>query len=196
MWAGSTIRFIAPLRVNDMVEAQTTIADVVEKTTPRQRLHFVTLRHEYRNDAGPMIEDVQTLVYRVQIDGARTQEPAEKAPVDETILATFRLNDTELFRYSAVTFNSHRIHLDRAFCQAELGTPRLVVHGPLLATIAARAAATVLGRELTAFSFRARRPIFEDEEFIVALVASAPGECAVTIRGTDGSARLEATAKG
>jgi len=183
MWAGSRIAFPGDIRVGDRIGKRSTIASVKEKTGASGPLVFVTVRHEIGRDGeAPAIIDEHDIVYR-GIEGAavkRTGEKAEPGRWRRTIVPDSVL----LFRYSALTFNSHRIHYDRDYVTGVEGYPGLVVHGPLVATLLidlVRRSAP--GARVDSFSFRAAAPLFDGDEM------SVNG----TPPGADGLARLWAT---
>ena len=166
MWAGSQLQFKAPLRVGDAVQRQSTIADVTVKEGRSGRLVFVKVRHELRcNDAAEAaIIEVHDIVYR----DARQPGDAEPTPTPAPSGATWQReilpDEVLLFRYSALTFNGHRIHYDRRYVTEVEGYPGLVVHGPLIATLLM----DLLRREMpaadvAAFRFKAVRPTFDGQ---------------------------------
>lgn len=194
MWAASDVRFFAPVRIGNAVSVSSSITGVTPKQRPDECLWFVDVTHEWAAAGAPALVDRQTVVYRVGA-GARTARPPMRHESDVGIpLVKAQFDDTALFRYSALTFNSHRIHLDRTFCRDETGDGRLVVHGPLLASIAAGAARDMLGADLTSFRFQARYPVREGEEISVMCLKHDRDGCALRIVGPDGGVRLEAQA--
>ena len=157
MWAGGRVGFHADLRVGEAVTRVSTIASVEEKTGSTGPLVFVTVRHEVSGEAGPALTEEQDLVYRgTEGDAVKPGEPAP--PIALAAAREVRPDAVQLFRYSALTGNGHRIHYDADYARGEEGYPGLVVHGPLQATWMAGLAAELgpLGR----FSFRGRRPAF------------------------------------
>jgi 3-methylfumaryl-CoA hydratase len=165
MWAGGRIRFLAPLRVGERVEQISTIDRIDAKQGRAGPLVFVTLRHVISRSGanGPAIEEEQDLAYR---DGHRTDPAAPQLPPEPAPAGVWRReivpDDVLLFRYSALTFNGHRIHYDRRYATIQEGYPGLVVHGPLLATLLI----DLLRRQvpeatLERFQFRALRPAFD-----------------------------------
>ena len=166
MWAGSRIRFLAPLRVGQVIERRSRIEDVRLKEGRSGALVFVIVRHEVRADGGLAIDEEHDIVYR---DDPKPGEPAPRsvaAPDDAQWTRQIVPDDVLLFRYSALTFNGHRIHYDRRYETAVEGYPGLVVHGPLIATLLL----DLLRRDLpdaqvTAFSFKAMQPIFDIAPF-------------------------------
>ncbi|MEP9349205.1 MaoC family dehydratase N-terminal domain-containing protein [Xanthobacter sp. KR7-225] len=160
MWAGGALAFHDALRVGDAVERHSTIEDVVVKEGRTGTLCFVTLKHLYATPRGLAVEERQDVVYRgadAASGGSGAADGPRAARHSETVVPTPML----LFRYSAITFNGHRIHYDRDYCLHEEGYPGLIVHGPLQATLLAGFAARLLGRRPARFTFRSVRPIFD-----------------------------------
>jgi len=171
MWAGSQLEFREPLCVGDALTRVSTIEGVSEKSGRSGALVFVKVRHEiFRGEAraAPALVEFHDIVYR---DAARPDDPApapQAAPQPSTWRRTIAPDDVLLFRYSALTFNGHRIHYDRRYVTEVEGYPGLVVHGPLIATLLL----DLLRRErpdarVTGFSFRAVRPTFDLHPFSV-----------------------------
>jgi 3-methylfumaryl-CoA hydratase len=164
MWAGSRFEFRAPLCVGDRVERRSTIERVEEKSGRSGTLVFVTVRHELRRegDASPALTDWHDIVYR---EAPRPGDPApapQPAPAEALWTRTWMPDDVLLFRYSALTFNGHRIHYDRRYVTEVEGYPGLVVHGPLIATLLLELLHEhAPGAELAAYHFKAVRPCFD-----------------------------------
>jgi len=169
MWAAGEVTFLAPIPIGAELVRQTQLDGIVQKKGRSGALVFATLRHAWRCDGRDAIDEVQTLVYRASPGGAdaRVADPGE----DDARMPS-QLDDLQLFRYSALTFNSHRIHLDRSYCAENHGSPRLVAHAPLQATILARAATAQAG-PLASFSFRALSPLREGDGFAAVLDGAA-----------------------
>jgi len=183
MWAGSRVRFHEPLPIGAAVTRRSTIEEVTEKAGRSGRLVFVTVRHEISDAGGLAITDRHDIVYRELRAAGAPPKPAPPAPEQATRVERWKADPTLLFRYSALTFNGHRIHYDQAYTTAREGYPGLVVHGPLLATLmAAAAAALEPDRRLRRFAFRARATVFADEPFSV--LAERDGR--VWVRRADG----------
>lgn len=164
MWAGSRFEFHHPLRVGDQITRETRVIDIKEKKGRSGPLVFVVVRHEISNAAGLAIIEEHDIVYREHGPGA----PAQAAPANAAWERTVRADDVLLFRYSALTFNAHRIHYDRRYATEVEGYPGLVVHGPLIATLLM----DLLRRHEPAanvarFSFRAVSPLFDTAPFVV-----------------------------
>ncbi|MCC6472382.1 MAG: MaoC family dehydratase N-terminal domain-containing protein [Burkholderiales bacterium] len=164
MWAGSQLEFRAPLRVGDTVERTSTIAEVTEKEGRSGRLVFVKVRHELRREgsAEPAIVEFHDIVYRDAPKLGDAEPKPQPAPAHAAWRREIVPDEVLLFRYSALTFNGHRIHYDRRYVTEVEGYPGLVVHGPLIATLLL----DLLRRnapaaEVSAFRFRAVRPLFD-----------------------------------
>ncbi len=168
MWAGSRIQFHAPLHVGQALSRSSHIEDVRLKEGRTGPLVFVNVRHEIRADGRLAITDRHDIVYR---DLAGPGEPAPAgvpAPADAQWTRQIVPDDVLLFRYSALTFNGHRIHYDRRYVTAVEGYPGLVVHGPLIATLLLDLLRRQLPEATVAqFSFKAVSPIFDVAPFHV-----------------------------
>ncbi len=160
MFAGARLSFHAPLVIGQPATRHASIADVKEKTGGSGRLVFVTVRLRFSQGEALCVEEEQDIVYREE--GALVPLP-EVLPCPELDAATtFREltpDPVMLFRFSALTFNGHRIHYDLPYAREVEGYPALVVHGPLTATLLADLARAE-GGELASFSFRGRAPLF------------------------------------
>ena len=164
MWAASRFEFRAPIRVGDRVERRSTIVDVSGKTGRSGRLVFVRVRHELRCNAGAEAAwvELHDIVYREARRAGDVEPPPQVAPDDAAWTRELVPDDVLLFRYSALTFNGHRIHYDRRYVTEVEGYPGLVVHGPLIATLLLDLLHRhVPDAEVAAFGFRALRPTFD-----------------------------------
>ncbi len=155
MWAGGRLTFHQPFAAGIQAERVSRVTGIQQKEGRSGKLAFVTLRHDVRQARQPVLSEDQTIVYR-EADAPAGEPPVESGEVDER--RALKLSSVSLFRYSALTFNAHRIHYDEAYCRDE-GYSGVVVHGPLMATMLAGFAEDVLGR-LTTFEFRATAPLF------------------------------------
>lgn len=154
MYAGGSLRLHAPFRSGVQAERVSRVASVVRKEGRTGKLAFVTLRHDVRQRAQPVLTEEQTLVYRAEV----LPSDPKTVTVEADERRALKLSEVSLFRYSALTFNAHRIHYDADYAR-DLGYPGLVVHGPLLATALAGWAYERDGR-LRPFGFRAEAPLF------------------------------------
>jgi itaconyl-CoA hydratase/mesaconyl-C4 CoA hydratase len=188
MWAGSRLAFYQPLRVEAEVACVSTIIKVEEKHGRTGALLFVTLRHEYFQDGQLALQDEQDIVYREptppKLGGTEALPPGQWREAVEP-------DATLLFRYSAVTFNGHRIHYDWPYVTEVEGYPGLVVHGPLIATLNLRAFSRAHPTaQVRRFNFRGLRPLISPQPFEVGGRLMEPGKAQVWAGNQDGSAQL------
>lgn len=176
MWAGGRLRFHAPLQVGHAIERTSTIGAVTDKRGASGHLVFVTVQHEIRQDGQLAISEEHDIVYRdMPAPGSASAAP-KAAPADWQWADTITPDPVLLFRYSALTFNGHRIHYDRPYVTAVEGYPGLVVHGPLIATLLLQALQRALPTaQVAEFSFRAVAPLFDTAPFQVCGKLAADG---------------------
>jgi 3-methylfumaryl-CoA hydratase len=170
MWAGSQFEFRSPIRVGDRVARTSTIDDVSSKDGRSGRLVFVKVRHELRcNDASePALVELHDIVYREAQRPGDVAPPPQAAPVGPAWRREIVPDDVLLFRYSALTFNGHRIHYDRRYVTEVEGYPGLIVHGPLIATLLMDLLRREQpGADVASFRFKAVRPTFDLQAFQV-----------------------------
>ena len=194
MWAGSRLEFVRPLRVGELVRRVSTIREVTQKEGRSGRLVFVTVRHEVQDEAGLLLSDEHDIVFRGETSLAA---PPVVAPTGETWRREIRPDPVLLFRYSAVTFNSHRIHYDHPYVTKVEGYPGLVVHGPLIATLLVDLLRrNAPGVTLRTFSFRAMRPLYDTASFSTCgLPEEASRSARLWTRDAEGAVTMEATAR-
>ena len=163
MWAGGALVFRQDIRVGDTVRRTSRIADVVLKEGRTGPLCFVTVEHRIEANGALAVEERQDIVYRGGDAGLPGRPPpaAASGQHQRAVDASAPL----LFRYSALTFNGHRIHYDRRYVQEVEGYPGLIVHGPLQATLLVDFAARLRGASPSRFSFRSLSPLFDDDPF-------------------------------
>jgi 3-methylfumaryl-CoA hydratase len=179
MWAGSQLAFNEPILVGDRLKRTSTIDDVTEKSGKSGSLVFVKVRHELcRNGAERIaLTEFHDIVYRdAPSPGAAAPLP-QAAPSDHVWEKCWTPSDVLLFRYSALTFNGHRIHYDRRYVTQVEGYPGLVVHGPLIATLLMDLLRDHLpSAQVLHFEFRAIRPTFDLHPFVVCGAPNADGK--------------------
>jgi 3-methylfumaryl-CoA hydratase len=168
MWAGSQFEFRSPVRVGDAVARTSTIDDVTSKEGRTGQLVFVKVRHELRcngaSDAA--IVEFHDIVYREAKKPGDIEPPPQPAPTSAAWQREIVPDDVLLFRYSALTFNGHRIHYDRKYVTEVEGYPGLVVHGPLIATLLMDLLRHHAPEaEVATFRFKAVRPTFDLHPF-------------------------------
>ncbi|MGJ5021168.1 FAS1-like dehydratase domain-containing protein [Bradyrhizobium oligotrophicum] len=167
MWAGGEVQFVDPLRVGDVATRVSTITDVTLKSGSTGQLCFVSVEHVVSTSRGVAIRERQDIVYRDM--GGAPAAPA-KAPPPPPVAqhSETRVSDAVLlFRYSALTFNGHRIHYDRDYVTRVEGYPGLIFHGPLQAALLVEFAARLKGKPPARFTYRGVQPLFEGSEFSV-----------------------------
>ena len=170
MWAGSDFEFHEPLRVGDALSRTSTLIDVKEKSGRTGSLIFVRVRHEIRRNGAPEVAltEHHNIVYRAAAEPGDVAPPPTAAPDQSAWQRSIVPDDVLLFRYSALTFNGHRIHYDRKYVTEVEGYPGLIVHGPLIATLLM----DLLRRQqpdarVLRFEFKAVRPTFDTHAFSV-----------------------------
>jgi len=168
MWAGGRLSFAAPLQLGESVERHSTIRSVAVKEGRSGPLCFVTVEHRYHAAGEPRMVEEHDIVYREDPSPDAPAPKPKPAPGDSAWRQEARATPVQLFRYSALTFNGHRIHYDRDYCRDVEGYPGLVVHGPLTGTLLAELAQAESGRSLAAFTFRALSPLFDTAAFVLA----------------------------
>lgn len=191
MWAGSRVRFLAPIPWDSTLRRESTVAKTTDKQGKSGRIRFVTILHRIFAVGGLVIEEEQDIVYRqaAQVGVSATPPVPESIAPLPPVVRPFKATPAQLFRFSALTFNAHRIHYDRDYATAQEGYPALVVHGPYIATLLMdhylrhRPAAAVKG-----FSFRATRPIFDTDPFTLGLTEDNHGADLVAIDAAGGIA--------
>lgn len=175
MWASSKVEFLAPLHIGARIERRSTIRSITEKHGGSGRLVFVDVAHETLADGQPAVREVQSLVYR---DAAASDAPLSPPPLGPSrfdpagwdAVTTLTPAEPLLFRFSALTFNSHRIHYDLPYARDTERYRGLVVHGPLTATLLLQLAAQQLGdNALARFDFRGMSPGIAGEPLHLAL---------------------------
>jgi 3-methylfumaryl-CoA hydratase len=199
MWAGGRLTFHAPLKVGDQATRQSTITGIEDKTGRTGRLVFVTVQHDISVAGDVRIEEEHDIVYRDNPGETSSNTPGKepaKAPADETFSRVVTTSPLLLFRYSALTFNGHRIHYDYPYVTQEEGYPGLIVHGPLIATMLV----DLVRRQypdatLATFAFRALRPTFAPNSFTVCGKPSDDGRTLdLWAKDHDGYLTMRATA--
>ena len=178
MWAGGKTDFKDSLRVGDEVKKLSKIIDVQLKTGSTGTLCFVTLDHSFSTPRGEAVFERQEVVYRdnppPEGNKASTSPAATSAPKAKHT-KSLKADPVLLFRYSALTFNGHRIHYDRPYVTGVEGYPGLIVHGPLQASLLIEYATALRGKSPKTFTHRGVSPLFDDGEFTVNANETADG---------------------
>jgi 3-methylfumaryl-CoA hydratase len=196
MWAGGRLAFVQPLRVGDEVTRNSRIASITAKDARSGPLVFVTVEHEISNRAGLAMREAHDIVYRDVPAPGTAGVPAARAPADESFARTIVPDDVLLFRYSALTFNGHRIHYDRRYVTEVEGYPGLIVHGPLIATLLVDLLRRERpGVELRRFDFKALSPLFDLHPFAVCGRPDGDRRFALWARDAEGGLAMRASAE-
>jgi len=195
MFAGARTRFIRPLLIGEPARRESVIRQVSEKAGRTGRLAFVTVGHQIAQSGEVCIEEEQDIVYREAGGRVAVPELREAAPPPEGSWSRMITPDpTSLFRFSALTFNAHRIHYDRDYATTEEGYPALVVHGPLVAILLVELVRAHTPRLLSSFAFRGLAPLFDLAPFQI--VAMPDGQnVRLEAHGPDGKTTMTAEAE-
>lgn len=188
MWAGGRLKFRQPVIIGHLATKTAIVEDISFKTGRTGPLAFVTLRHEISQEGKVCVTEHQDIVYR-EPPKTRSTVKAPVAANDETLSKTAKFSSTLLFRYSALTFNGHRIHYDLDYSRNVEGYSGLVVHGPLLAQVLLQFAARQIDT-LSKFSFRATSALMHEE--VAELCWKEDGT--LWVRGPDGRLCMQAEA--
>ena len=191
MWAGGTIETFGDLAEGRQVSRRSTLSDIHERSGRSGRLCLISITHEIMQQDQLMLRERQDLVFR---EPGAPREPAPGEPWQTDLLWRIDLTPQLLFRFSAITFNGHRIHYDQPYAVATEGYAGLVVHGPLQAAILLNQTATVLGRAPRRFDYRCVSPLIAGQ---IADVESRKSDVGVAarIRNAAGIITCEAAAQ-
>ena len=195
MWAGGRFQFIKPLRVGDAIRRTSQIVDVTMKDGRSGALVFVLVRHHIGNADGVAIVEEHDIVYRGLPPAGEAPPAPPKAPDGAVWKRGIEPDDVLLFRYSALTFNGHRIHYDRRYVTETEGYPGLIVHGPLIATLLTDLVRRNSTTPMTSFKFKAVSPLFDIAPFSVNGIPSADGkQVKLWAQGAAGQLAMDAEA--
>ncbi len=167
MWAGGRLEFLQPLRIGDAIRRDSTILSVETKRGRSGSLVFVTVQHVVSNAAGIAVREEHDIVYR---EAARPGDAPPEPTLAQANPAWHRSltgDPVLLFRYSALTFNGHRIHYDLDYARHEENYPGLIVHGPLQTTLMLDLCRRHMQRPVKKLDYRARQPMFHGETFSI-----------------------------
>lgn len=175
MWASGEQTLLDPLLPGDVVDRVSTVEDVAWKSGRSGELCFITVGHTYSTARGLAISEKQIIVYKPA--AANPAEPTRASSERPKFDSEWRVrvDSVLLFRYSALTFNAHRIHYDLPYATGAERYPGLVIHGPLQATLMQNAATVHRGRQPTRFSFRSHSPAFGEQTLTVGVRETSAG---------------------
>jgi 3-methylfumaryl-CoA hydratase len=194
MWAGGRFTFHQPLRVDEAISRVSTVQDVTIKHGRNGALCFVLVRHEVAGQNGLALVEEHDIVYRDAPQPGEAPAVPRSVRTDDVWRREILPSDPLLFRYSALTFNSHRIHYDRRYVTETEGYPGLIVHGPLIATLLIDLLRRNTERTVASFRFRAVSPLFDVAPFSVHGVADGERGVALWARNATGHLAMEAEA--
>ncbi len=196
MWAGGRLRFVgAAPRVGEVITRTTEIRDIQRKDGKAGPMVFVTLRHEIATPHGLAVEEEQDIVY-IAMPERFVPPPPQPAPETSVWSEPLEVDPVLLFRYSALTFNGHRIHYDRPYAMDVEKYPGLVVHGPLQAmALMESARRNCPSGEVSAYSFRGVRPLFDFDTVSMQGVARADGGHDLATVNGEGHVCMKATVR-
>jgi 3-methylfumaryl-CoA hydratase len=195
MWAGGQLEFIEPLCVGDESTRTSRIADVTLKTGSTGTLCFVSVEHTISSPRGIAIRERQDIVYREATSRSSSAAKAPPPPPPAKHRETHVSDPVLLFRYSALTFNGHRIHYDRDYVTKVEGYPGLVFHGPLQAALIVEFAATLHGGKAPKkFVYRGVQPLFEGGEFSINANDNGSGGLELWTANAEGHPTMKGTA--
>lgn len=193
MWAGSRLEIVAPLALGSTVRKVSRVVAVEEKAGRSGRLCFVTVEHETFSATDLAIREQQDIVYREPSRESQVTR-AEPAPLRAEWERAWILDTPRLFRYSALTFNSHRIHYDRNYAMNEEGYPGLVVQGPLLAMLMLEVVREHRpAHRIATFEFRALAPVFDDGKPVRVCGATSGGQVSLWVADENGGVHMRGT---
>lgn len=178
MWAGGRIEFLAPLRIGDTIRRDSEILSVEPKHGRSGDLVFVTVRHTISTGTTAAVREEHDIVYRDAAKAGDAPLPGKPAPQSAVWQRSLTGDPVMLFRYSALTFNGHRIHYDLDYVKNEEHYPGLIVHGPLQTTLLLDLCRRHAARPLKKLDYRALHPVFHGERFTVNGNPAADGSSA------------------
>ena len=189
MWAGGHVKYHEAIRAGETIRRQTTIKDITFKEGRSGRLGFLTLDHTYHSGQDLRISERQDIVYRADpTPGAKAPSPPQAEAWDVLRRVEILPNTTMLFRYSAMTFNGHRIHYDKPYAMEIEGYVGLVVHGPMQSTWMQILATQILGRLPIDFSYRGLSPLICDRPAAIEAIRTEGGGLALRVRDQESNA--------
>ena len=190
MFAGGDYEFFQPMNVGEKVNVSWKITDITSKTGSSGELVFVDILRQFKVNQQLCANEKRHIVYT---DSKPKTGQKDKTEITGEWKEKINTNAVQLFRYSALTFNGHRIHYDRKYATEVESYPGLVVHGPLLATMLSLFAERQTERKLRKFSFRGKRPVFDLNGFT--LTGSFSGKDSAELRGLDHQSQLSMSAE-
>lgn len=196
MWAGGNIQFKKQLKAGMPADKKSTIINIEEKEGTSGKLCFVTVRHQINVSGAMAIDEEQQIVYREASE--QGVHPIRTTPmdIDYDWKKTKKVDSVMLFRFSALTFNSHKIHYDKEYATETEGYPNLVVHGPLLLVLMLNEFKTKTdGKVIEEVEYRATGPVFLGEEITITSKDVDNTRVEMRLLGPDNKIAMKATIK-
>lgn len=193
MWAAGEFSIIKQLQLGHLAEKHSKVTSVDLKQGSTGTLVFVTVAHEFRQFGEVCIREEQNIVYRQMPDGPAPLPPGKVSSIEPHWTESLTPDPVLLFRFSALTYNGHRIHYDRQYAVESEHYPGLVVHGPLQATLLANSVCKASNKCIQRFSFRAMRPQFDGDSLYVKCAIN-DDKAELWTEGSDGFIGMSAAA--
>lgn len=193
MWAGGHLEFFKPIHVGETLTRTTRVAKITEKEGATGPMVFVKLEHNISGDGGLAVREQQDIVY-LEIPESYRAPKAIPAPIAPDVVEHKAMTEPLLFRYSAITFNAHRIHYDLPYAREVENYPDLVVHGPMQANLLIDMAVRHRGAVPKLFSFRGVHPMFCPSDLGMAAVKTSDVEWSLCTTAAAGHQGMQATA--
>jgi 3-methylfumaryl-CoA hydratase len=195
MWAGGRMTVHGPLHLGETVRRVSEIVNFAEKEGRSGPIAFVTTRHRYFGPAGLAVEEEQDTAFRAEKRPGEQPPPPAPPPAEPTWRRTVEPDPVMLFRYSALTFNCHRIHYDAPYATGVEGYPGLLVHGPLIATLLFDLIRRNAEKPVASLSYRAMRPLYVNVPFEVEGAPTEDGQgCVVWALDPEGAVAMQVQA--
>jgi 3-methylfumaryl-CoA hydratase len=193
MWASGNLTFHQDLVIGEEIRKTSEILEISEKEGKAGKLVFVTVKHLIQSARGVAVEEQQNIVY-LHMPKSFVEPSPNPLPEDLVWKEEYRIDPVLLFRFSALTFNGHRIHYDRKYAMEVEKYPGLVVHGPLQALLLMESAKNHNpGKKPATFNFKAVRPIFDFDKLHIGAKSNLDGSHALYTANTDSNIGMQAT---
>ncbi|WP_069132018.1 MaoC family dehydratase N-terminal domain-containing protein [Rhodohalobacter halophilus] len=193
MWAGGTIKFKKPLKIGVPADKKSTITKIEEKEGKSGKLVFVSLRHQISASGSVAIDEEQVIVYRGESEKGAHPIRTEPMDLDPDWRKSTKPSSIQLFRYSALTFNSHRIHYDQDYAREMEGYPNVVVHAPFLVLLMIDAFSSKAdGKVISEIRYENRGPVYLGEQITICGKSIDNSRTALRIHGPEGKVAVKA----
>ena len=196
MWAGGNLKFKKPLKTSIPADRRSTIVKIDEKDGASGKLCFITVRHQISTSGSLAVDEEQQVVYREATEEGAHPVRTKPMDIDFDWKKNRKLSSVQLFRYSALTYNAHRIHYDQPFATRREGYPNLVVHSPFLLTLMMDLFKTETdGKVIEEIEYQSVGPIFLDEEITITSKDVDNFKAEMRALGPDNKMAMKATVK-